>query len=213
MRLRHAAALLLSLLPASAVADDPIVAVDCLCVEEEQGWVRGRSDATPAEAGLESLTTGESFLQLRAEADRCTKYADSCGDERYTPVTGDRRMRLDGIDYMDSTGRFKLTVEGTAAPPAGPEPLIEVDCLCVWEDMQSLAALGDEPAGRLGVSALTPSETVVRFKGRGCTAHPTACADPFAQATGEVRATITYFEYPGIEGQYRLRVNGAYAAP
>jgi hypothetical protein len=198
------------LMPSAAVAADPVIAVDCLCVEDEQGWVRGRGDATTSEAGLEPLTTGESMIVLRADADRCTKYASSCGDERFTPMTGERRARLDGVNYMLIDDDFRLTVDGVTAPPPGDEPLIEVDCVCVWEDTGSIEVLSDEPAGRLGLAALMPRETVVRFKGReqGCTKHAAACSSTMTPATGEVRATINYFDYPRVEGDYTVRVYG-----
>jgi hypothetical protein len=210
MRLPIALTLALLLLPMPAAAEDPVVAVDCLCVEDEQGWVRGRGDATTSEAGLEPLTTGESMIVLRAQADRCAKYPSACGDERFTPVTGDRRARLDGVNYMLIEDDFKLTVDGVAAPPPGDEPLIEVDCLCVREETGSIEALSDEPAGRLGLAALTPRETVVRFKGRdqGCTKHATACNTMMTPAAGEVRATINYFDHPQAEGDYKVRVYG-----
>jgi hypothetical protein len=197
-------------MPIAAAAEDPVVAVDCLCVEDEQGWVRGRGDATTSEAGLEPLTTGESMIVLRAAADQCAKYASGCGDERYKPATGDRRARLDGVSYMLIEGDFKLTVDGVSAPPPGDEPLIEVDCVCVWEDTGSIEVLSDEPAGRLGLAALTPRETVVRFKGRdrGCTKHATACSATMTPAEGEVRATINYFDYPRADGDYKARVYG-----
>ncbi len=100
MRAWFALSLVPLLMPTAAAADDPVIAVDCLCVEDEQGWVRGRGDATTSEAGLDPLTTGESMIVLRAEADQCTKYPSGCGDERFTPIAGERRARLDGVSYM-----------------------------------------------------------------------------------------------------------------
>ncbi|MGH6926992.1 MAG: hypothetical protein ACREEV_01650, partial [Dongiaceae bacterium] len=78
------------------------------------------------------------------------------------------------------------------------------------EDTGSIEALSDEPAGRLGLAALTPRETVVRFKGRdqGCRKHPTACNATMTPAAGEVRATINYFDYPRTDGDYKVRVYG-----
>jgi hypothetical protein len=198
------------LMPVAAAAEDTVIAVDCLCVEDEQGWVRGRGDATTSEAGLEPLTTGESMIVLRADTDQCTKYASGCGDERFTPMTGERRARLDGVNYMLIEDDFKLTVDGVAAPPGGDEPLIEVDCVCVGEDTGSIEVLSDEPAGRLGLAALTPRETVVRFRGheQGCTKHAAACSATMTPAAGEVRATINYFDYLQADGDYKVRVYG-----
>lgn len=215
MRTRHAFAFLLSLLPGAAMADDPVVAVDCLCVADHQGWVRGRSDATTTEAGLDSLTTGESFVVLRAATDQCAKYPDGCGDERFTPMAGDRRARLDGVEYMAFAEGFKLTVDGVAAPPAGDEPLIEVDCLCALPGPGSITGLSDDPPGRLGLPALTPRETVVRFKGRaqGCAKHAAACLQPMIEADGELRATILYYNYPQADGEFPLRIEGELASP
>jgi hypothetical protein len=210
MRTLFALTLAFLLMPIAAAADDPVIAVDCLCVEDQQGFVRGRGDATTSEAGLEPLTTGESMIVLRAKTDQCAKYASGCGDERFTPIAGARRARLDGVNYMLIDGDFRLTVDGVTAPPPGDEPLIEVDCLCVQEGTGSIEALSDEPAGRLGLAALTPRETVVRFKGRdqGCTKHATACNEMMTPAPGEVRATINYFDYPQADGDYKVRVYG-----
>jgi hypothetical protein len=210
MRARLTLTLALLLAPMATRADDPVITVDCLCVEDEQGAVRGRSDATTSEAGLDPLETGESFMLLRADTDQCSKYPSGCGDARFTPMTGERRARLDGASYMLMEGDFKLTIEGVAAPPPGDEPLLEVDCLCLWADTGSFAALSDDPPGRLGLPALVPRETVVRFKGheQGCSKHATACAEPMTAADGEVRATINYYEYPAPDGGYKLRING-----
>jgi hypothetical protein len=123
VRACFALALVALLMPIGvAAAEDTVIAVDCLCVEDEQGWVRGRGDATTSEAGIEPLTTGESIIVLRADADQCMKYASGCGDERFTPMIGQRRARLDGVNYMLVDDDFKLTVDGVAAPPAGDEP-------------------------------------------------------------------------------------------
>ena len=215
MRLRISVCLALGLLPAAAQAGDPVIAIDCLCVADEQGWVRGRSDATTTEAGLDSLTTGESFIVLRAAADQCAKHPDGCGDDRFTPISGDRRARLDGIEYMGFADGFKLTVDGVAAPPAGDAPLIEVDCLCTLPGTGSITGLSDDPPGRLGLPALTPRETVVRFRGRaqGCTKHAAACMEPMTEAADELRATLLYYNYPQAEGEYQLRIEGELAAP
>lgn len=215
MRVRLSVCLALGLLPAAAQAGDPVIAVDCLCVADEQGWVRGRSDATTAEAGLDSLASGESFIMLRAAADHCAKYAEGCGDDRFTPMTGDRRARLDSIGYMGFSEGFKLTIDGLAAPPAGDEPPIEVDCLCALPGTGSITAFSDDPPGRFGLPALTPRETVVKFKGRpqGCSKHPSACMEPMTAADGEVRATVLYYNYSQAEGEFQLRIEGELASP
>jgi len=215
MRTRLLLTFALLLAPTAARAEDTVIPVDCLCVEDGQGWVRGRSDATTSDAGLEPLETGESFILLRADTNQCSKYPTGCGDERFTPMSGERRARLDGASYMLVEGDFKLTIDGVAAPPPGDEPLLEVDCLCLWSDTGSFAALTDDLPGRLGLPALTPRETIVRVKGRaqGCSKHATACSAPMTVADDEVRATINYYEFPAPDGDYKLRINGDLAQP
>src|SRR6202008_2060977 len=100
MRARLTLTLALLLAPMATRADDPVIEVDCLCVEDTQGWLRGRSDATTEEAGPGPLTSGESFMVLRAATDQCARFPSGCGDERFTPVTGERRARLDGAEYL-----------------------------------------------------------------------------------------------------------------
>ncbi len=106
-------------MPAMSAAEDRVVSVDCLCVAEEQGWVRGRGMQTSGEAGLDEIETGtpESTLVLSAKSDQCAKFASGCGDERMAPVTGERRMRLDSLSYMLIDDDFRLNLDGVAAPP------------------------------------------------------------------------------------------------
>ncbi len=66
MRLFLTVAVVLFIMPAVVMAEEPVVKVDCLCVAEIQGWVLGRSNATPSQLGIDKLKPGIAIVVLSA---------------------------------------------------------------------------------------------------------------------------------------------------
>ena len=72
-------------------AEEPLVTVDCLCIEKEHGWLIARADTTMEALGLNVVRSGSTLLRFAASANGCTRYASLCSDERYSPMTGEIR--------------------------------------------------------------------------------------------------------------------------
>jgi hypothetical protein len=115
MRLFFAVAVVLFAVPAFAVAAEPVIKVDCLCVAEGQGWVLGLSNATPSQAGIDKLKF-DTVIVLSATENQCGKYPGTCRDDyRYQPVTGEVRTVLENYGYLATDENFKLNIEGKKA--------------------------------------------------------------------------------------------------
>lgn len=115
MNVRIAAAIGILLLPMSAFADEPVVAVDCLCVEKEHGWVIARTDGTMEALGLGSALSGSTVVRFAAAANGCGNHASLCSDERYTPTTGEVRTLYMSYGVSEAADDFKLTIQGDIA--------------------------------------------------------------------------------------------------
>jgi len=114
MRVLHAAAVAL-LLPMAAMADEPTVAVECLCVESEHGWVIARSNATMADLGLDWAQSGSTIVRFTAASDGCGRYPSGCADERYKPTTGEVRTKYQSFGFTEIADDYRLTIQGDVA--------------------------------------------------------------------------------------------------
>jgi hypothetical protein len=103
------------LLPVAAAAQEPIVAVECLCIEREHGWVIARSDSTMEGLGLGSPLSGSTIVRFSAAENGCTRYASLCSDERYEPTTGEIRALYQSYGVSDAADDFKLTIQADVA--------------------------------------------------------------------------------------------------
>lgn len=189
---------------------DSVVTVECLCVNEEEGWVRGRGTGSPAEAGIAAVKSPDmSTILLSAPENHCGKSASGCGDARYTPVTGERRVRLEDLYYMRDDKDFPLTIDGYAAPAPGEEPVITVECLCYGAETGWVSALADAAPGTLGISGLTPFQSIIRLQASkdGCAKHANACnPDLYKPITGQVRAAFTGYKYTPTQTSFKLTI-------
>lgn len=104
-----------AVIPAAARADEPVVAVDCLCIEKEHGWAIARSDTTLEALGLNFIQSGSTILRFTAAANGCTKYASLCSDERYAPMTGELRTVYQSYGVSEAADDFKLTIQADVA--------------------------------------------------------------------------------------------------
>jgi hypothetical protein len=100
---------------AVAMADEPVVAVDCLCIEKEHGWAIARGDTTMEALGLNSVLSGSTIVRFSAAANGCTRYASLCSDARYTPVTGEIRAVYQSFGASEAADDFKLTIQADIA--------------------------------------------------------------------------------------------------
>jgi hypothetical protein len=195
---------------ARADSDDSVVTVECLCVNEDEGWVRGRGTGSPAEAGIAAVKSHDmSTILLSAPENHCGKSADGCGDARYTPVTGERRVRLEDLYYMRDDKDFPLTIDGYAAPAPGEEPVIAVECLCYGAETGWVSALADAAPGTLGIAGLTPFRSIIRLQATkdGCAKHANACnPDLYKPITGQVRAAFTGYKYTPTQTSFKLTI-------
>ena len=125
IRLLIAIGVALFLMPVLAMAEEPVVKVDCLCVAEEEGSVIGHSNAMPSQLGIDKIQerisggakpVEHAIVVLSADENRCGKYSQGCSsDKRYKALTGEVRMVLEGYGYMDTAKDFKLTILGNRA--------------------------------------------------------------------------------------------------
>jgi hypothetical protein len=102
-------------LPVTAAAQEPVVTVECLCIEKEHGWVIARSDGTLEGLGLNSVLSGSTVVRFTAAANGCTRYASLCSDERYQPMTGEVRSVYQSYGVSESADDFKLTIQADVA--------------------------------------------------------------------------------------------------
>ncbi len=109
------AAVLAAVAAVSARAQEPLVTVDCLCIEKEHGWLIARGDTTMEALGLNSVQSGSTKLRFAAAANGCTRYASLCSDERYTPMTGEIRGRYQSYGVSEAADDFKLTIQADVA--------------------------------------------------------------------------------------------------
>jgi len=106
---------LMALTAAPTLAEEPVVAVECLCIEKEHGWVIARGDTTMEALGLSSALSGSTILRVAAAANGCGKYASLCSDERYTPMTGEVRSVYQSYGVSEAADDFKLTIQADVA--------------------------------------------------------------------------------------------------
>lgn len=111
------ATVLAVLASASATAEEPLVSVDCLCVEKEHGWVIARTDSTMEALGLGSALSGSTVVRFTAATDGCARYASLCSDERYQPTTGEVRSLYQSYGTAEAADDFKLTIQADVAQP------------------------------------------------------------------------------------------------
>ena len=104
-----------ALLSGAAAADEPVIAVECLCIEKEHGWVIARSDGTMEELGLNSPLSGSTIVRFTAAENGCTRYASLCSDERYQPMTGEVRSLYQSYGVSEAADDFKLTIQADVA--------------------------------------------------------------------------------------------------
>jgi hypothetical protein len=196
--------------PTRANDGDSVVTVECLCVNEAEGWVRGRSMATATEAGIAAVKSQDmATIRLSAPVNQCGKSADGCGDARYTPVTGERRVRLEDLTDVRNDQDFPLTIDGHAAPAPGEEPLIAVECLCYGAETGWVSALADVAPNKLGITGLTPFQSIIRLQAtkNGCAKHANACnPDLYKPITGQVRAAFTGYKYTPTQTSFKLTI-------
>ena len=104
------------LVPAAAVlAEEPLVTVDCLCIEKEHGWLIARGDTTMEALGLNAVLSGSTIVRFAAAANGCTRYASLCSDARYTPMTGEIRGVYQSYGVSEAADDFKLTIQADVA--------------------------------------------------------------------------------------------------
>jgi hypothetical protein len=104
-----------ALLPIAAAAQEPVVTVECLCIEKEHGWVIARSDGTMEALGLNSVLSGSTIVRFAAAENGCTRYASLCSDERYQPMTGEVRSLYQSYGVSEAVDDFKLTIQADVA--------------------------------------------------------------------------------------------------
>lgn len=109
------ALLLLTAMVGVAAADEPVVAVDCLCVEKEHGWVIARGDTSMEALGLSAALSGSTVVRFTAAENGCTRYASLCSDERYAPMTGEVRSLYQSYGVSEAADDFKLTIQADIA--------------------------------------------------------------------------------------------------
>lgn len=107
--------LLLTAMAGVAAADEPVVTVDCLCIEKEHGWVIARGDTTMEALGLNAALSGSTIVRFAAAENGCTRYASLCSDERYTPMTGEVRSLYQSYGVSEAADDFKLTIQADVA--------------------------------------------------------------------------------------------------
>jgi hypothetical protein len=100
---------------ATVRAEEPLVTVDCLCIEKEHGWLIARGDTSMEALGLNSVQSGSTLLRFAAAANGCTRYASLCADERYTPMTGEVRGLYQSYGVSEAADDFKLTIRADVA--------------------------------------------------------------------------------------------------
>ena len=105
----------LTAMAAATRAEEPVAAVECLCIEKEHGWLIARGDTTMEALGLNSVLSGSSILRFSAAANGCTKYASLCSDTRYTPMTGEIRALYQSYGVSEAADDFKLTIQADVA--------------------------------------------------------------------------------------------------
>lgn len=106
---------LATLAASSAAAEEPVVSVDCLCMEKEHGWVIARTDSTMEALGLGSALSGSTVVRFAAATDGCSRYASQCSDERYAPMTGEVRSLYQSYGTSEAADDFKLTIQADVA--------------------------------------------------------------------------------------------------
>jgi hypothetical protein len=118
-------AVITALLPMAAAAQEPVVAVECLCIEKEHGWVIARSDGTMEGLGLNSPLSGSTIVRFTAAENGCSRYASLCSDERYQPMTGEVRSLYQSYGVSEAADDFKLTIQADVArsDPCAPGSL------------------------------------------------------------------------------------------
>jgi hypothetical protein len=109
------AAVLAAVAGAAVRAEEPLVTVDCLCIEKEHGWLIARSDTTMEALGLNSVLSGSTKVRFAAAANGCTRYASLCSDERYAPMTGEIRGLYQSYGVSEAADDFKLTIQADVA--------------------------------------------------------------------------------------------------
>ena len=109
------AAVVTAMQATAARADEPVVAVECLCIEKEHGWAIARGDTTIEALGLNSVLSGSTIVRFTAAANGCTKYASLCSDERYAPMTGELRTLYQSYGVSEAADDFKLTIQADVA--------------------------------------------------------------------------------------------------
>lgn len=114
-RLTAVSTVLIALAAAAAAAEEPVVQVDCLCIEKEHGWVIARADATMEALGLGSALSGSTVVRFAAAADGCSRYVSQCADERYKPMTGEVRSLYQSYGTSEAADDFKLTIQADVA--------------------------------------------------------------------------------------------------
>lgn len=100
---------------AGAMAEEPLVTVDCLCIEKEHGWVIARTDSTMEALGLGSALSGSTIVRFAAATDGCSRHASQCTDERYTPMTGEVRSLYQSYGTSEAGDDYKLTIQADVA--------------------------------------------------------------------------------------------------
>lgn len=116
MRALAAVSTVLAVLSAgAAMADEPLVQVDCLCIEKEHGWVIARTDSTMEALGLGSALSGSTVVRFTAATDGCARHASRCSDERYAPMTGEVRSLYQSYGTSEAADDFKLTIQADVA--------------------------------------------------------------------------------------------------
>ncbi|MGH6929055.1 MAG: hypothetical protein ACREEV_12120 [Dongiaceae bacterium] len=103
------------LVPVAGAAQEPVVAVECLCIEKEHGWVIARSDGTMEGLGLNWPQSGSTIVRFTAAENGCTRYASLCSDERYQPMTGEVRSLYQSYGVSEAADDFKLTIQADVA--------------------------------------------------------------------------------------------------
>jgi hypothetical protein len=124
-------------------------------------------------------------------------------------VTGERRVRLEDLYYMRDDKDFPLTIDGYAAPAPGEEPVIAVECLCYGAETGWVSALADAAPNTLGITGLTPFQSIIRLKAskNGCAKHANACnPDLYQPITGQVRAAFTGYKYTPTQTSFKLTI-------
>ncbi len=91
--------------------DEPVIEVDCLCVQEDTGSIEALSDEPAGRLGLATLTPRETVVRFKGRDQGCTEHAMACSG-MMTPAAGEVRATINYFDYPRADGGCRVRVYG-----------------------------------------------------------------------------------------------------